>query len=125
MQTVYKHTTQKLQKRINAFIFGCMVARLGVVFLAYKYSQTLSQELSWFAGILSIGFLTIYAFGLRTTGVEVLGDKIWWNHLRPVHGVLWGIFAYYIAYKNKNSYMVLGVDTLLGLLAFLNFHNFI
>ena len=28
---------------------------------------------------------------LRKTGLEVFGDKIWWNNLRPIHGILYGL----------------------------------
>lgn len=115
--------TGNKQKRILAFIFGCMVARIAIVYLAYKYHKTLNRELAVFASALSLGFLTIYMLGLRKTGPEVLGDVIWWDHLRPVHAILWGAFAVAIARKHANAYLILAVDTAIGFAAFMNFHK--
>jgi hypothetical protein len=46
----------------------------------------------------------------------VFGEKIWWNHLRPIHSFLYFLFAYNARKENKF------VDVMLGLLSFLIFH---
>jgi len=51
-----------------------------------------------------------------------LGDKIWWKHLRPFHALLWGLFSYLAITGNRNAWIVLFIDILFGLSAFLVFH---
>ena len=72
--------------------------------------------------ILGISFLTIYYYNLRKTGIEVFGNKIWWNDIRPIHGVLYLIFAYLAINKNKNAWIVLLIDVIFGLIMFINHH---
>ena len=42
----------------------------------------------------AIGFSYIFIFGKRKKGGETFGQKIWWNHLRPIHALLYALFAY-------------------------------
>lgn len=72
----------------------------------------------------AIGFAVIYVGGLRPTGMEVGGEKIWWNDLRPVHSALFGLFALSAIQKNANAWIFLLLDTLLGLGSFMR-HYFI
>jgi len=49
-----------------------------------------------FAGALGCAFLLIFLTNARTFGQEVnngRGGRIWWNSYRPVHALLWGLFA--------------------------------
>lgn len=64
----------------------------------------------------------IYLTGSRQTGVEVLGDKIWWNNLRPLHALLYGLFAYNAIKGNPNSWIFLFLDVIIGLISFLTYH---
>ena len=43
----------------------------------------------------------------RKRGGETFGQKIWWNHMRPIHSFMFALFAYLAISKNKNSYIVL------------------
>jgi len=74
------------------------------------------------AVIPAIGFLTIYFGGLRKTGAEVFGERIWWNDLRPVHGFLYALFAILALQRNRLAWIVLLVDVLIGLTAFIMYH---
>lgn len=83
--------------------------------------------LGWGALFIGIGFITLYTFGWRKTGREVFGDKIWWNDLRPLHGTLYLLFAYYtMSYirtgerRYKNGWVFLAIDVMIGFLAFVN-----
>ena len=67
-------------KRLLLFLFGCMGTRLALVWAAYKYPGLL-RPMGFFALAISIGFMYIFVNGLRKTGVETFGDKIWWNEL--------------------------------------------
>ena len=108
--------------RKSAFLFlgACIPTRL---FLAYlvKNSQKfkLRNILILITASISIGFLTIYTFGLRKTGAEVFGEKIWWNDLRPLHGILYGLIAFGLYKNNKDTWKLSFLDATIGLLAFL------
>jgi hypothetical protein len=72
----------------------------------------------------AIGWIVIYLGGnLRKSGGEVFGGNIWWNFMRPIHALLYIIFAYfaYIGARNR-AWKVLFVDVIFGLIAFLNYH---
>ena len=64
----------------------------------------------------------IYLTGSRQTGAEVFGDKIWWNDLRPIHSLLYFLFAYNAITGNTKSWMYLLLDVIIGLVSFLVFH---
>ena len=70
----------------------------------------------------AIGFFYLFLTGTRKTGAEVFGDKIWWNDLRPVHGLLYSLFAYNAILGNSSAWIYLLVDVIIGLVSFLVFH---
>ena len=111
-----------IQKRFLLFLIGCIGIRTLFVIMA-KYA---SEKQLFYMGALALlpafGFIIIYFTGIRSTGAEVFGDKIWWNDLRIVHAMLYILFAIY-AFQNKwFAWMPLEVDVLVGLLAFLVYH---
>lgn len=110
--------------RLLRFLIGCIGTRLFIVYLAAT-----KLELLPIMGKISllpfIGFITIYLFGLRKTGIEVDGNVIWWNNLRPLHGLLFLLFAYFAINKNKKSWVILFTDTFVGLFSFLIHYKFI
>jgi hypothetical protein len=117
-------TLTKLQKRILLFLIGCMGARLFLVYMAYKLPLFWLKIMGVFGIILSIGFFIIFWFGLRKYGQETMGDKIWWNSLRPFHSLMYltfGIMA--LIGIQKYAWIVLLIDVLVGLLAFIIHHN--
>ncbi len=114
----------KLQKRFLLFLIGCMGARLFLVYMAYKLPLFWLKIMGVFAILLAIGFLTIFWFGLRKYGQETMGDKIWWNSLRPFHALTYltfGIMA--LMGIQKYAWMVLLFDLLVGLIAFIIHHT--
>ncbi len=78
--------------------------------------------MGWLALIPAIGFMYIYVTGIRQTGPEVFGNKIWWNNLRPIHALFYFLFAYNAINGNKNAWIYLLVDVLFGLASFLAHH---
>ena len=60
--------------------------------------------------------LVIFLTGSRKTGQEVFGNKIWWNNLRPVHAILYTLFAYNAINKNKEVWIYLLIDVIIGLI---------
>ena len=80
------------------------------------------KYLGYVALLPAIGFMYIYLTGSRETGAEVFGEKIWWNDLRPIHSILYFLFAYNAIMGNKLSWIYLLVDVLFGLVSFLIHH---
>jgi len=113
-----------MNQRILLFLICCMGTRYGLTYIS-KTKKHLLPILGLLALIPAIGFLIIYFFNLRKTGIETGGEIIWWNDYRVMHGLLYGIFAYMALNKNPNAWKVLFLDTTIGLIAFLKFHKFI
>lgn len=111
-----------IQKRFMLFLFGCMVIRILFVYIAKTINIEYLPILGYIALIPSIGFIYLFLSGMRKTGAEVFGDKIWWNNLRPIHSLLYGLFAYNAINKNKKSWIFLLIDVILGLLSFILYH---
>jgi hypothetical protein len=111
-----------IQKRFLLFLLGCIPTRLIIVYLAKNVSQLYLPILGYLALIPAIGFFYLYFSGTRKTGAEVFGDKIWWNNLRPIHGIFYVLFAYNAILGNASAWLFLLVDVLFGLISFLIFH---
>ena len=111
-----------IQKRFLLFLIGCIGIRFFLVYIAKNISIDLLKYMGYILLLPAIGFIYIYLTGMRKTGPEVFGDKIWWNNLRPIHGLLYLLFAYNAIYGNKNAWIYLFIDVLLGLTSFLIYH---
>lgn len=111
-----------LRKRFILFIIGCIGLRSYLVYFAKTTSRSNLRYLGYAALVISFGFMFLYLSGLRKTGAEVFGDKIWWNNLRPLHSLLYFLFAYYVFTNNVNAWKFLGVDVIIGFSAFIYFH---
>ena len=100
-----------------------MIVRLGFVVLAY--TQPAAWVRRWMAlpaVIIGLSFIVLNVFHLRQTGREVNYERIWWDPIRPVHGLLYLTFAYLAWTLHAQAYIPLAVDALFGLLAFTWFH---
>jgi len=111
------------KKRVRLFLLGCIGVRLSLVFIAKYVPNNVLPYLGGLALIPSIGFFTIYLTNSRKTGPEVFGGKIWWNRLRPVHGLLYLIFAIFAFKEDGDAWIILLIDVLIGLSAFLIHHS--
>jgi hypothetical protein len=107
--------------RVILFLFGCILTRYALAFIAYKYHAALPVMGVIAIGIAS-GFLIIFFGGYRKTGREVFGDRIWWNSLRPIHAFLYLVFAWMALIGPKQyAWVPLVVDATIGLGSFLLF----
>lgn len=113
-----------IQKRFLLFLIGCIGSRSLLVYLAKRTNQTFLMYMGYLALLPAIGFFYLFLTGTRKTGAEVFGDVIWWNYLRPIHGLLYVLFAYNAINGNSNSWIYLLVDVILGLVSFLLFHYY-
>jgi hypothetical protein len=112
-----------LKIRFYGFLIGCIGSRL-LFTLASAYAPRFYLRLMGAVALLPVlGWISILFFHPRDTGLEVFGDEIWWKHLRPIHTLLWGFFAYLALQGNRHAWMVLAVDTLVGLGAFFHHHS--
>ena len=114
-----------IQKRFLLFLIGCIGSRTLLAILAKNTSVNYLPILGYIALLPAIGFMYIYVTGSRKTGVEVGGEKIWWNDLRPIHAVLYFLFAYNAIYKHADSWKYLAADVVFGLVSFLIHHVYV
>jgi len=111
-----------LQERFMMFLIGCIGVRSLFVVIAKYIDTKYLKYLGYLALVPAIGFMYIYLSGSRKTGAEVFGEKIWWNDLRPVHSILYFLFAYNAIIGNKQSWIYLLADVSIGLISFLIHH---
>ena len=111
-----------LHKRIALFMIGCMGIRLLLVYVAKNIRATWLRYMGYLALLPAAGFIYIYITGSRQTGVEVFGDTIWWDYLRPFHTVFYLLFAFNAIKGNPHSWMFLLADAIFGLINFLIHH---
>jgi len=111
-----------IQKRFLLFLIGCIGSRTLFVILAKNADSTYLQYMGYLATLPAIGFFYLFLSGARKTGGEVFGNKIWWDNLRPLHGLLYSLFAYNAIIGNKSAWIYLLVDVIIGLISFTTFH---
>ena len=111
-----------LQKTFLMFLIGCIGLRSIFVIIAKYINTNYLKYLGYLALLPAIGFIYIYLTGSRKTGAEVFGEEIWWNNLRPIHSILYFLFAYNAIISNAQSWIYLLVDVLIGLISFLLHH---
>ena len=111
-----------LQKRFLLFLIGCIGMRSIFVIVAKNSNAEYLKYMGYLALLPAIGFIYIYLTGSRKIGGETFGDKIWWNNLRPIHSLVYFLFAYNAIIGNKNAWLYLLFDVIFGLTSFLIFH---
>ena len=111
-----------LQQRMLMFLIGCIGTRSLFVIIAKYVNTQYLKYMGYLALLPAIGFIYIYLTGSRKTGPETFGEKIWWNNLRPIHSMLYFLFAYNAINGNKQAWIYLLVDVLFGLISFLIHH---
>ena len=95
-----------------------------LAYLAKIASTTYLKYMGYLAILPAVGFFYLFLSGSRKTGAEVFGDKIWWNDLRPIHGIMYGLFAYNAISGNDFAWIYLLIDVIIGLVSFLTFHHY-
>jgi hypothetical protein len=96
--------------KLSDYVFAYIAKNINLRFLPL---------LGYLALLPMIGFIYIYLTGSRQTGAEVFGAKIWWNNLRPIHALLYGLFAYYAIQRSTFAWKFLLADVLIGFFAFM------
>lgn len=113
----------KLANTLIVFLIGCIGTRLLFAFLAKQANKKWLRIMGYIALLPVFGFMYIFLTGSRKTGAEASGGKIWWNGLRPLHAFMYALFAYFAIRGNRNAWMYLFADAMIGLFVFLWFHS--
>ena len=66
---------------------------------------------------ISAGFLSAFLFSKKKVGA--FGGEVWWNNMRLVHSIVYLVFAICAIMKKSWSWLILLLDVVIGLLAFL------
>ena len=111
-----------IQKRFLLFLLVCMGTRSLLVYCAKTLDPKYLPILGYLALVPAIGFMYIYLTSSRKTGGEVFGEKIWWDNLRPIHSLLYFVFAYSAIHKKRDSWYFLAIDVIIGFLSFVIYH---
>jgi hypothetical protein len=111
-----------IKQRMLLFLIGCVGVRFLFVIIAKYISINYLKYLGYLALLPAIGFIYIYLTGSRKTGLETFGEKIWWNNLRPIHSILYFVFAYSAIIGNTQAWIYLLADVLFGITSFLIYH---
>ena len=107
-----------LNKRMIVFLVGCIGVRLLIALVARWVGKNANWALPFMGALallVSVGFISIFLGDFRKVGREA-GGKIWWNDFRPIHGVMYLLFAIYAFKRRAYSWRVLLVDAIIGLL---------
>jgi hypothetical protein len=115
-------------KRFLMFLIGCMGSRFLLTYVAKTIQPDYLKYISLVTGLIGVSFVYIYFFGSESADkqLEWTGDKkVWWNDLRIVHGSLYLLFTYMALTQNKQAWLILLVDTLIGLISWTKHHNII
>jgi len=104
----------------SLFLLGCIPARIFLVYIAYLLCEKkgLKNLFSLFTLMIGLSFIIIYLNGWRKTGLETEGRLIWWNDIRPLHGVIFITFSLLNFLNFKYSWIFLALDVIIGLIAF-------
>lgn len=94
------------------------------MYLAKNANVTYLKYMGYLSILPAVGFFYLFLTGSRKTGPEVFGDKIWWNVLRPIHGLMYFLFAYNAINGDAFAWIYLLVDIVVGLVSFLLFHYY-
>ena len=109
-----------LQKRFLTFLLLCIPVRIGFVFIAKSVDKKYLPYLGYIGIIIGLGFMYNFIFTKKRGGT--FNQIAWWNDLRPVHSIFYLIFAYLALSKNKEAYVPLLYDVIIGFISFISHH---
>ena len=109
--------------RFFVFIIFCIGSRLTFTMLSAIAATWLLRILGVVALFPVLGWFYFIFIGTRDRGFEIFNQLIWWKDLRPLHMFLWGFFAYLAVTGNHKAWIILLIDSMIGLSAFLIHHH--
>tara|TARA_Y100000389_G_C17187848_1_gene377322 strand:- start:275 stop:679 length:405 start_codon:yes stop_codon:yes gene_type:complete len=121
-----------IQKRFLLYIFGCIGMRTIITIVAKNLNENLNNNttkkyfkyFSLIILLMGVGFLYIYIFGSKKADSQLkwANSKVWWNDYRIIHAILYISFSVMALLRLNNAWVLLALDTLLGLILFLQYH---
>lgn len=108
------------RRRTLLYLTCCLPLRLAItaamIHVAYSRLARVQRVSAVLAAIGAAGFLFRYAtFDDHQRGGA--GGKVWWNHWRPVHALLFGFYAIAVfADRRRVAPWFLVIDTIIGIL---------
>jgi hypothetical protein len=103
--------------RTFLFLFVCFPAR---VLLAYFAKNIPSYYLPFFSLLtFVIGVQFIRHYIKNEPKIGFFGSNVWWENYRLIHGIDFLLFSVAAFFKNKNAWLFLLLDAILGLLFFI------
>ena len=121
-----------VKKRFFLYLFGCIGFRTMITLLAKNLNENRNNNASkkyfkYFSLItllIGLGFLYIYIFGSKKADSQLkwANSKVLWNDYRIIHAVLYISFSIMALLQLNNAWVLLALDTLLGLIIFLQHH---
>ena len=109
-----------LQKRFLAFLLLCIPVRIAFVFIVKSSDKKYLPYLGYIGIIIGLGFMYNFIFTKKRGGT--FNQIVWWNDLRPVHAIFYLIFASLALSKNKEAYIPLLYDVIIGFISFISHH---
>lgn len=94
-----------------------LLVYLSYILVKYPYYQKLLGILLL---ILSLSFFYLYSTNKRLDAREA-GGYTWWARLRPIHGIFYLIAAILCFQNSKQAYLILLIDVMFGIGAFVNY----
>jgi hypothetical protein len=76
------------------------------------------------ATIVALGFFYSY-MKYKPTDTGAFGGQVWWNDLRLVHSILYGLFAFNaITGRQRIAWIILLADVFIGFVSFIYHYRF-
>lgn len=120
------HLTDKY--RVLLFFAGCFVVRAGfagvAAYVGYEHIDYL-----WTVGIpfvvMAVFFLFKFVRSVHSKKLGFFGGEVWWKDMRLLHAVLYLTFALQAFVGQRDAWIVLAVDVLLGAMVLSNHYFFV
>jgi hypothetical protein len=107
------------KESICYFLLGCIPTRIVISVLPLYIPLHWLHIYSVLLIIIALSFLFLYFSNMRQHAFEA-GGNTWWASYRIIHGILYLIAGTYAFNKNRSAWIPLTIDTVLGLILFLN-----
>jgi phosphatidylglycerophosphate synthase len=107
------------KQRLIQFLGICILIRSLGALISYLHPYSvITKVLAILYFLIGISMLYLFIANKRQNAPEG-GGITWWNNLRPIHAILFILFAVFTLNRNKYSYFFLIGDVILGLTAFI------
>jgi hypothetical protein len=102
----------------QTFIWGCIPARLLLVYIIYKTPIVYRKYISFVTLLISFGFFNKYIHSNKSDK-GFFGNKVWWNKYRLFHSFMFLLFSILSFNNYSESWIVLLLDVLFGIVFYI------